>query len=346
MSTKEESNYPMAHRRVSDDSTVEVWLERVMVFTDGSEHHNTWVLIGTECMAGHHSGMFRITSKLFRNQLAYVDSMQKIHMDETGDPIPPTVPFGMFRIGVIRLGAYTLDMNRRHCSCKSYQYLKTEKGDRNCKHLNSLCRPSYAVVYTKQKKAFQLISESVPKNASVYMDWIYSQKHDGIRVRVEGTSGWTRGGMKIDLSGVWTPPPGGYTYDAELCGTGSDPGNHDTVLARDLSGKLETLRLMIFDLIDPTDTMTCGQRLLRLWNLPIPSENLVRYQMVHVWRGTPFHTRLAKLDIGSPRCEGVIVRNPGTRYDDSGSRNNRSIFKVKHRQWAGMQQRVDHVHWI
>jgi hypothetical protein len=251
-------------------------------------------------------------------------------MDATDEPV---VDAGVhFRVGVVRLGTYILHLDRRHCSCKSYQYLRTEHRDRNCKHLNSVCRPSYGVVYTKQKQAFQLISETVPKNASVYRDWIYSQKHDGIRVRVEGTSAWTRGGMKIDLSSIWTPPTGHF-YDAELCMAGTVPSSHDGVLASILAGKFEEVRLLLFDLIDSTGLLTCGQRLFRLWSLSIPVEHLVRYHLVHQWRGSTFHSRLSSLDIGSPACEGVIVRNPLAIYDGSGSRNNRSVFKIKRAQW-------------
>jgi hypothetical protein len=191
------------------------------------------------------------------------------------------------------------------------------------------------VTYTKQNQAFQLISENVPKNPSVYTDWIYSQKYDGIRVHVIGIFAWTRGGMKIDLSSIWTPPPG-QTYDAELCIIGKEgvDDNHDVVLSCILSGKIHLLRLLIFDLYDPTGGLTCGQRLYQLWGLSIPDVHLVRYHMVYLRRGSSFYTRLGQLNIGSDRCEGVIVRNPDAMYDGSGKRNSRSVFKVKIKQWT------------
>jgi hypothetical protein len=320
-------------RRLQNDVTIDVWLDRLKHIDD--RVRNTWVLIGSADSGSHQQGTIRLSSLVFRTQLAYVDGEHRIQMDDTGKPLAVTVTTTLFVVGLIQLGSYTINMASRYCSCKSYRYLQTEYRDRNCKHLNSLCRPSYIVVYTKQKQDFQLISETVPKNPSVYMDWIYSRKHDGIRVRVEGTSAWTRGGMKIDLASIWTPPPG-LSYDAELCLTGPGPSSHDLVLSAILAGKLQTVRLLLFDLFDPTGQSTCAQRLFRLWSLPIPSENLVRYQMVHLWRGIPFSTRLTALNIGGPEYEGVVVRNPAAVYDGSGSRSNRSIFKVKQTQWRSM----------
>jgi ATP-dependent DNA ligase len=181
------------------------------------------------------------------------------------------------------------------------------------------------------------------------MDWLYSHKHDGIRVCVDGTSALTRGGMRIDLSSIWTPPPG-YLYDAELCVAGTEykDHNHDVVLSYILAGKVHLLRLLLFDLIDPTGILTCGQRLLRLWSLSIPDHHLVRYQMVHVRKGSPFRARLARLRIGSMECEGVIVRNPSSMYDSSGKRTNRSVFKIKMKQWNHLriQSTLDGQHWL
>jgi ATP-dependent DNA ligase len=340
-------------RRVPDDTTVEVWLERIRIPLGGPDFSPmpcTWMLIASQEYAEHQSGTVCIGVRVFREHLAYVDNNKRMYMDDTGiqlDPLELVDPdIGssvsiLFRIGSIRLGIYTLSVETHHCTCKSYQYLQTECRDRNCKHLNSLCRPSYAVIYTKQKQAFQLISESVPRNPAVYMDWIYSQKHDGIRVRVEGTYAWTRGGMKIDLSSIWTPPVG-YVYDAELCTIGDNTRGHDVVLSHVLSGKIHALCLLVFDLFDDTGKLTHGQRLLRLWSLPIPPERLVRYHKVHLWRGTTFHDRLKWLNIGSASCEGVVVRNPAALYDGSGKRCNRSIFKIKKTQWHNLQE--DHGH--
>jgi predicted nucleic acid-binding Zn finger protein len=322
------------------DIPVEVWLER-LDSVDDVFIVNTWVLTEAVEYALHTSGKIGISTTVFRTHLAYVDIHQQIHMDDSGARvvITPNTPISLFRIGEITLGPYTLDLSRRYCSCKSYQYLRTERGDRNCKHLNSLCRPSYDVTFTKQKQSFQLISETVPKHSYIYTDWIYSRKYDGIRVRVDGNWAWTRGGMKIDLTSIWTPPIG-HIYDAELCVAGNETGTHDDVLALMLAGKMESLRLMIFDLFDLTGNQTCGQRMLLLWNLPIPTENLVRYYMVDLWKGLSFHTRLAQMNIGSASCEGVVVRNPCTIYDGSGKRNNRSIFKVKQAQWNKLQIRT------
>ena len=323
-----------APRRVPNNVSIDVWLTR-----HAELEINTWYIIGSKGINHHTNGTIRLSAEFFRKHLAYNDNQGQIRMDDGSDlNIGTFAVFGI--LGDIRLGDYLINLDRRHCSCKSYQYLKTERGDRNCKHLNSLCRPSYIVTYTKKNQAFQLISEHVPKNPSVYMDWIYSQKYDGIRVLVTGTSAWTRFGMKIDLSSIWTPPPG-HTYDAELCIIGKEypVHNHDVVLSCILSGKIHSLRLLIFDLYDPTGVLTCGQRLLRLWGLPIPDLYLVRYQMVHLRKGPSFHTRLSQLNIGSDLCEGVIVRNPDTVYDGSGKRTSRSVFKVKTKQWTHLRVR-------
>lgn len=301
-------------RRV-DDGVVTVQLQ----FIDGPLSPNTWVLVGID------QTVTILSCAVFRRHLAFVNHECEVRMDEVGDIVTDGV---YVLIGAIRINTYDIDLDRRYCSCKSYQYRRTQHRDRNCKHLNSLCTPSYAVRYTKEPQAFQLISDAVPKKHSVYADWVYSEKHDGIRVRVQGTSAWTRGGMCVDLTGIWTPDVGSpYSYDAELCTHSSEPSSHDRVLSYMIAGKIRSLRLCIFDIIDLTRTF--GQRLLMLSDHNIPAENLVRYHMVNLWRGPSLMDRLHGMDIGSPGCEGVIIRNPRAKYDPSGRRSNRSIFKVK-----------------
>ena len=322
----------MPPRRVPPGVVVHVCLKRV---TDYSR--NTWVLLGTEDLAHHHQGSVSMETSVFRQSVAYVDADRTITMDATGAPLLDATTT-LFRIGALRVGHHTLCLSSRHCSCKSYQYLRTERGDRNCKHLNSLVTPSYVVEFTGIKYPFQLLSETVPKQPSVYTEWLFSQKHNGLRVRVDGAWAWTRGGMKIDLSSLGWTPPAGQLYDAELCTQENEPSHHDAVLAYLLSGKLPALRLLIFDLVDLTGTLTCGQRLLRLWALPVPPVHLVRYHMVYVGRGgSTFHSRLAGMQIGTPACEGVVVRNPDAVYDVTGRRSNRAVFKVKLAQWEKMK---------
>ena len=344
-------------RRLADETIVGVVLQSCV---SGSEFvSNTWVLIGLdEPFTNHTQTVVQMSCAHFRKQLAYVDDHLQLYMDATGDHVDldnnsdhsaltgPSTQITLFRVGDIRIGEYRLNLNRRHCSCKSYQYLRTERKDRNCKHLNSICRPSYLVVYTKQKQFFQLISETVPAKPSTYMNWIYSQKHDGIRVCVRGTDAWTRGGMKIDLSSIWTPPVG-HDYDAELCAIGADTSthNHDFVMSCILAGKIALMRLLVFDMFDPTGLLTCGQRLFSLWGLSIPDQYLVRYQMVHLRGGPSFQVRLALLGIGSTQCEGVIVRNPDALYDGSGKRTNQSIFKVKSIQWSRLLRDGASIHY-
>lgn len=309
-------------RRVEDDTLVTVELKAV----NGPMVPNTWFLVGVGIVE-------RLTCKRFRQSLAFVNHVCDINMDESGEPV--SIDDSLVLVGAIQMTKHTIDIGRRYCSCKSYKYRQTQHRDRNCKHLNSLCTPSYVVTYTKEPQDFQLISDVVPKKRSVYADWIFSQKHDGIRVRVRGTSAWTRGGMRIDLTGIWTPDDDiPYSYDAELCTLANVPSSHDQVLSCVLSGKIRSLRLCVFDIIDPTRTF--GQRLMMLSEVQMPVENRVRYHMVNL-RGSSLLTRLKNMNIGSTECEGVIIRNPSSYYDTSGRRSNRSIFKVKSRTLQNIQ---------
>lgn len=309
-------------RRV-EGASVDVHLETI----NGPVSPNTWVLVDVGVVK-------RLTCARFRQCLAFVNHTCEIHMDESGMPVSGEETDSLVLVGAIQMNKYHVDIGRRYCSCKSYKYRQTQHRDRNCKHLNSLCTPSYVVKYTKDPQAFQLISDVVPKKPSVYADWVYSEKHDGIRVRVQGTSAWTRGGMCIDLTGIWTPDYP-YSYDAELCTHSSEASNHDRVLSYVLAGKIQSLRLCVFDIIDLTRTFV--QRLLMLADMDIPAENRVRYHMVSLWRGPSLVTRLTNMNIGSPTCEGVIIRNPHALYDASGRRSNRSIFKVKSKTLENVQ---------
>ena len=280
--------------------------------------NNTWALAGLPSPAPA-----SLACTAFRAALVYFDHEGVGRMDAwPHGPVDADAP--LVRVGAVRLGTHSLDIDRRYCSCKSYKYRQNKEHDRNCKHLNSICTPARLVTYTKKPQAFQLISETVPRDPAVYHQegWVYSEKHDGIRVRVDGTVGWTRNGMRIDLSGIWTPPPG-RQYDAELCTREDTTSTHSTVLARVLSGKVLSLRLRVFDIIDPDRTF--GDRLALLRTLEIPPPNQVAYTPVRPC----LRTALDAMPIGTPGCEGVIVRNTACLYDGSGKRSNRSVFKVK-----------------
>jgi predicted nucleic acid-binding Zn finger protein len=275
----------------------------------------TWIWVGQEEMV---DGWVSISSVVFRSQVVYVE-----------DVVPLLAPGSVvFRVGLVRLGVYTVNLALRHCTCPSYRYVRN--GTRHCKHLDRLCEAQSTVEYTQEKLQVELLSETVPSKSCVYADWIYSPKYDGIRIRVKGRQGWTRGGMKIDLSSIWTPPAGSL-YECELCLDAKESSTHDAVMVQVLAGRVQTLRLVVFDLFDPT--RTCGQRLLQLWGLSLPPAHVVRYEMVQLWRGVGFLSRLAALDIGSAGFEGVVVRNPAARSDPRGRRSNRVAFKIKKGQW-------------
>ena len=294
---------------------------------------NTWLLVGGMVQSFTCREITEIDSAVFRECLAFMDPSRVMSMDSTG--LQAQVIGPLYTMGNIKFGEYTIDINRRCCSCKSWKYHNNKNKDRNCKHLNTLCMPNTIVQYTKQPQFFQLISETVPEQ-SVYREWLFSQKYDGIRIKVEGIIGWTRGGMKIDLSSIWTPPVG-YTYDAELCTLNPKSSTHDMVMACVHAGKINSLQLMVFDIIDD-GTQTFRQRLSCLTKLQIPESHMVRYERVDIGpEGPSFIDRLAVMKIGSRLCEGVVVRNPYAYYDDSGQRSNTTIFKVKGKQWKALQ---------
>ena len=304
---------------------------------------NTWVLVGSQEQTFGCRDIVEMMTNVFRKCFAFMDHLRVLRYDSTDSPVSSPGP--LFGIGPIPIGEYILDINKRFCPCQSWQFHNNEYTDRNCKHLKLLCRPGRAVKYTKVQHSFQLFSETVP-NPSVYTDWIFSQKYDGIRVKVDGTVGWTRGGMKIDLSSIWTPPVG-HHYDAELCVVDPTTSTHDNVMILAHAGKIKSLQLMIFDIIDD-GSQTMGQRLQTLRAMDIPMANSVQYQWVDDnGTGKSFIDRLADMKIGSRRCEGVVVRNPTSYYDASGHRSI-SSFKVKSLQWkimknmsAGLQTSFD-----
>lgn len=220
-------------------------------------------------------------------------------------------------VGECTLDTYTLDIRKHSCTCKSWQYVRT--GDRNCKHLRQLRAPVTTVTYTKEKQPFQLISEAMPVRFRPH--YLFSEKYDGIRVAVKGCYGYTRNGMKIDLSSMYTPTCTDHVYDAELCMCLNS--THDTVMAHVHSGKMERMQLRIFDLID--EYRTLGQRLLCLWQLSIPEQYVVRYHMVDL----DLTRTLAAWTVDDTR-EGVIIRNPDGLYNMKEQRSNQNAFKIKH----------------
>lgn len=283
----------------------------------------SWVLCGLDSDQVR-EGTATLQSDQFRGTLAAVDRHAMVRLDESGSLVTSTTTHTIN--GPFAVGNHIVDLDRRHCSCASYKYRRTENGDRNCKHLNTVCGPTHATVYTKRKQGFQLISENVPRRATDYMGWVYSEKFDGIRVCIDGQSGWTRGGIRIDLSAIWTPPVG-HKYDAELCVRGPEVTSHDRVMRYVLSGQIDNLHVRVFDLIETTQPF--GRRLLTLFNLDLPSDHMVKYAMVNTWRGDSFERRIKQLQIDHPLCEGAVVRNPLALYDTSGRRSNQNAFKLK-----------------
>lgn len=286
-----------------------------------SRKTNTWVLCGL-ASAQVRDGTIMIPSDQFRDHLAYVDRQSTVRLDRDGSSPVRTSTYTID--GPFAVGNHTVDLDRRHCSCPSYKYLRT--GDRNCKHLNTVCAPTYTTTYTKRQLGFQLLSENVPRRAADYMGWVYSEKFDGIRICVDGQSGWTRGGMHIDLSAIWTPPVG-HKYDVELCVREPEITSHDRVMQYILSGRIDNLHVRVFDLMETAQPF--GRRLLTLCGLDLPSAHLVRYAMVNLWRGRSFANRIKQMQIDDPHCEGAIVRNPHAHYDNSGRRSNKNVFKLK-----------------
>jgi hypothetical protein len=305
---------------VSSRYSAIVWLERLAMVT-----RQTWVLVCPAETITVPSGFLTVDCAWFRERVVYVGESYEV---------PPGSV--VYRVGSIQMGSYRIDLAIRYCTCPSYRYIRT--GTRHCKHLNRVCAAQTVVKYTKSKPRMQLLSEHVPAKAASYREWIFSQKYDGIRIRVAGTVGWTRGGVELDLSSIWTPPPSELVYDGELCMVAPELSTHSSVMAQVMSGRFHRLRLVLFDLVDAT--RTCGERLLQLWSQDLPPEHVVRYRMVHLWKAVPFYVCLESMQIGSPECEGVVVRNPGARYDLAGRISNQVGFKIKKSQWAILQQKV------
>jgi ATP-dependent DNA ligase len=187
--------------------------------------------------------------------------------------------------------------------------------------------------FIRQKQPFVWISDTIPKHMD--MTWMFGLKWDGIRVAVCNGKGYTRGGMALDLAALpWYPTNADYTFDAELC-LRNGRSSHDETMRRVHSGRLDGLRLRIFDVRPPPVHMVCPghmvagmsfrQRQVLLDDLHIPRS----YRVAH----RPLQSVAANQDefwtyVDSllSTHEGVVVRNPDAEYHCI--RSNRIAFKV------------------
>jgi ATP-dependent DNA ligase len=185
---------------------------------------------------------------------------------------------------------------------------------------------------------FHLISETIPeckekKTAVDITTFLWSLKHDGIRMALSKEGGITRNGLKVHLvlPLVFDNLPEGDVYDVELIYVGPDgPSNHNRVW-KVLNGPKNPasealLDVRIFDLLQtktPTPVVSFQDRYAYLCRT-IPSSFMVLQTPVESWTGLCDQVYKV-LEVGG---EGLVVRSREGVYLQ-GKRRNTNAFKMK-----------------
>jgi ATP-dependent DNA ligase len=156
-------------------------------------------------------------------------------------------------------------------------------------------------------------------------DFVYSIKHDGIRIRIQKGFGTTRGGMVIDLAGMKLPfgdETDDLEYDGELIHGSSSPGP-DNVMKELNGNSVEKLHVKVFDLVDLDLTFQKRyEKLIR--RLGRRSIYLVPQFPVERWSQLEQKLRDVQVNGG----EGLVLRNVTSKYTKI-RRSVKIAFKMK-----------------
>jgi hypothetical protein len=224
--------------------------------------------------------------------------------------------------------SYTVDPVRKTCTCPSFWFQRLPMEDRTCKHLRSrvpdqeVPRAPSLVTYPKKSVKdtyFQLVHREIPASlpANTY---VYSLKYDGIRIRVTGHRGVTRGGLSIELTQLALPFVNTATeYDAELIHVRTPGHNH--VMSALSANQIHELSVRVFDIIDTRRTFEARHAQL-LERVPAP------YRVVHTPLRDRAHLSEVVREVLAAGEEGVVVRSLGGRYAP-GRRDRHNVFKLK-----------------
>ena len=253
----------------------------------------------------------------------------------------------------IRSGPYTIDLQTHTCTCPAF--LKgagrTPVHRRSCKHLDrhTWYVPEHEVdlvAFEPRDRApvpFQLFGNNVPKHFYLPSKiWLWSIKHDGIRIGIHGSSGYgtTQNGMTVDLRTLLPPTwttiarqacvtlgVDALVFDAELVPVGVRsplrPG-HNVVMDLLNQNSLNGLRLRIFDVLVPEQSFQVRYGLLQ--GLVELQEMLVVQHVMETCTRSDLLTILS--GVLADGQEGLMIRRNDQRYA-SGKRTGTHAFKLK-----------------
>jgi ATP-dependent DNA ligase len=223
--------------------------------------------------------------------------------------------------------SYTVDARSNTCTCMRWKYQRLPVRQRTCKHLDSirvrkpLLRPSITKYpdIPVEDTYFQLVTHHQSPQIEP-LEYVYSIKYDGIRVRIRGHEAITRGGIRIDVTEMELPFVSvDIEYDAELIHD-AQPG-HNRVMEELYANRLHRLSVRVFDLIDTT----------------LPFDERQTYVTEHV--GPPYRvqylpvhdrvhlSRVVRSVLASGE-EGIVVRRCKGLYEP-GRRSRYNAFKIK-----------------
>ena len=223
--------------------------------------------------------------------------------------------------------SYSVDVEKNTCTCLHWKYQRLPVNQRTCKHLESVrgkrwsASPQYVRYPSKacHDNVFQLIADVPPARFSPAA-YVWSEKYDGIRVRLNGPTATTRGGISIDLSALDLPfVSNEHEFDGELI-CPRRPG-HFSVMRELNANNVANLTVKVFDVID--DTRPFHER-LRVLRQTVREDYRVSYADIPPLEELQRHLR----DILAGGGEGIVVRRRDAAYGH-GERRRNVAFKGK-----------------
>ena len=190
---------------------------------------------------------------------------------------------------------------------------------------------AFCIRVTK-KTMFMVLGRRAPAKDLLADQYVFSRKHDGIRVRISCNGVLsTRNGMI--LHPPWTYGTITHPLDGELCMRDADAQGHARVMRAIHTAAWDTLIIRVFDHFpDKTDDSFIDRynRLVKRFSSRIhPALQLVE-QHEFPSDGYVQDYLHGLLDTcSSENCEGVVVRSKDGAYITTGKRDARVIFKVK-----------------
>lgn len=223
---------------------------------------------------------------------------------------------------------YTINIEKNTCTCDAWKFQRLPIHVRTCKHLDSVRKQKNKgfslITYPYERVAddvFQLISNSLPTSSCLLENYMYSRKYNGVRIRIQGTTAYTRGGILIDITSMQLP----FTthldnFDCELI-IHRGKTTHNNVMLEINANRISKLSVKVIDLID--DDSVFSKRLKKL-NKIVPKKYRVKYYEAKNWANIGQGLEKILKEGG----EGIVVRNKQGLYTPS-SRSKFNAFKIK-----------------